>query len=120
VEPAERPMIGNPPDPAAYHDYQKRLTQLEERNRDIYYNFIDGKSSEFRSKAAAYLMAAANYRKNNQDAIKRRNELISQYKLDRDLYQNQRFVRRDSGVFGPLLQFAEIPQEKFEERAGVV
>ncbi|MDB5319861.1 MAG: hypothetical protein JWN40_1492 [Phycisphaerales bacterium] len=115
VEPADKPMIGQPP--AAYSDFLQKLTQLEQKNRDIYCNYVETKSAEFRAKASTYLLTSLYYRKNNTEAIKKRNELIASSKLDRDLYQNLRIVRKEDNLFGPLMRFNELPDGKFAEQA---
>ncbi len=118
VEPSEKPMIGAPPGGGDYADFMAKMADLEQRNRDIYFNYVQNKGSEFRSKASAYLQVGMNYRRNtDRDAILSRNRLIQDHKLDRDLYQGLRINRREDSVFGPLLMFAQLDADKFENRA---
>jgi cytochrome c553 len=117
VEPADKPMIGQAPTGPEYQDFQQKLAQLEQKNRDIYCNYVETKSAEFRAKAGTYLLTSLYYRKNNTEAIKKRNELIASSKLDRDLYQNLRIVRPDSAVFFPLMRFSLFQDDKFAEQA---
>src|SRR4051794_10071941 len=116
VEPADKPMIGQPPSGPEYQDFCRKLAALEQKNKDIYSNYVETKSAEFRAKASTYLLTSLYYRKNNAEAIKKRNELIASSKLDRDLYQNLRIVRQDSSIFIPLMRFSLIPEDKFTEQ----
>jgi len=116
IEPADKPLIGAPPGGPDYQDYLAKLHKIEQRNRETYFNYVETKSAEFRAKAGTYLLTSVFYRKNNQEAIKQRNELIAKNKLDRDLYQNLRIVRKDNDLFAPLLRFSELGEDRFTEQ----
>ena len=113
VEPDEKPLVGRPPASADYQDYLKKVAEIEQKNRDIYFTYVQNKSAEFREKADVYLLTSLFYRKNQADQIQKRNKLIQEHKLDRDLYQNLRVVRPDSAVFFPLVRFNQVQEEQF-------
>jgi len=58
IEPAEKPMIGPPPSGPEYEDFKKQLAELERKDRELYFDLIDDKSSSFRKRAAAYMQVA--------------------------------------------------------------
>ena len=119
TEPAEKPLVGAEPTGPEYDDFKAKLAALEEQNRQIYFQLVGQKSAEFRSKAAAYaLVASVRPRGADAERVKLRNKVISENRLDRDIYQGGlRVARPDHPVFGPLLRFGEIPSEDFAKRA---
>jgi hypothetical protein len=119
VEPAHKPLIGAEPSGAEYEDYKKKLAALEDKNREIYFEIVAGKSSEFRRQAAAYAMVVSVPRRNpDAQRLIQRNKTIGEFRLDRDIYQGGlRAARPDNPVFGPLTRFAEIPEQEFAKRA---
>ena len=119
VEPTEKPLVGKPPADRDYQDYLKRIAGIEQRNREIFFDYVESKSAEFRSKAAIYLQTAIYFRRNQPAAILKRNKLIQEHRLDRVL-QNARFARPDDAVFAPLMRFALLPDEQFASRADEV
>jgi hypothetical protein len=82
---------------------------------------VKAKSEMFRKEAGPYVLAAALGRKNGQSAerLKLRNQLITEHRLDRDIYQSglRGAARPDDSVFGPLVRFANLPEEKFAQQA---
>jgi cytochrome c553 len=121
VEPLEKPLLGTEPSGPEYEDFKRRLAELEAKNREIYFELVRTKSAEFRKKAGAYALATALGRRNMQSAerLKLRNELIAEFKLDRDIYQNglRAVGRREDPVFGALMRFVELPEGQFAEKA---
>ncbi|HEX8910845.1 MAG TPA: PSD1 and planctomycete cytochrome C domain-containing protein, partial [Humisphaera sp.] len=121
TEPAVRPMIAEPADKAAYEDFKAKLESMEQANREAYYSTVERLSGEFHKKASAYLQAAVLGRKNDPEMTRKRNALVAEYKLDRDLYQGLRLQpRRDDEVFLPFFKFAEMPADQIPAKAAEI
>src|SRR3954469_1404808 len=69
VEPDEKPLVGKPPASADYQDYLKRVAEIEQKNRDTYFTYVQNKSTEFREKADIYLLTSLFFKKNQADQI---------------------------------------------------
>jgi cytochrome c553 len=118
MEPEDKPLIGTKPAGTAYADYKHRLNELEQKNRALYFELIQQKSTEFREKADAYILAQLLGRRNRTpEALKERNKLIADYKLDRDVFGALRFNQEDRTVFAPLLWFFDVPPDEFSQQA---
>ncbi|HTL29065.1 MAG TPA: PSD1 and planctomycete cytochrome C domain-containing protein [Tepidisphaeraceae bacterium] len=119
IEPSEKPIVSKNPKDPAYVEFAKKLAVLEQKDRDLYYNLVKEKSEELRKNAAAYLMVEA-YGKKNRDAdmVKKRNEIINKYHLDRGIWQSGAAnMRRQTSVFGPMMMFANIDSADFATAA---
>jgi Protein of unknown function (DUF1553)/Protein of unknown function (DUF1549)/Planctomycete cytochrome C len=117
IEPADLPLIGKSPAGKDRDDFEAKLAELEAKNRDIYYEMVDSAGSEFRKKASAYLQAFLSNRKSDAAAMIERNKLISQNNLDRAVFVGLRNVRKEDGVFAPLVRFRQIPPDQFSQQA---
>src|SRR4051794_12521198 len=121
VEPAERPLVGKAPSGPDYEDFKRKLEALEAKNREIYYDLIATKSAEFRKNAGTYLLVSLLQRKNNKDDLTERNRLISENKLDRDLYQGGLKINgRQDPILTPLFRFAQLPKDEFDNGARAI
>jgi cytochrome c553 len=120
VEPDEKPLIGEIPSGPEHEDYLKKLAEIERKDLDIYYNFVESKAAEFRRKPAAYLLTSLYNRKTDAAGIIKRNKLVADNRLDRDLYQYLRIVRKDHEVFAPLVRFFEVEADLPASAAGVL
>lgn len=121
VEPVEKPMIGAPPTGSEYEEYKAKLAELENKNREIYYKLIEEKSADFRKKAGAYLLASVYGRRNHPGDGALRNKLVSENKLDRDVFTGLRANRAaEFAVYAPLTWFADVPEAKFTDRVSEV
>jgi cytochrome c553 len=121
-EPSEKPLIAGIPTGPEYDEFRKELAAREAKSRAIYYEVLKTKSAEFRKKGSAYLFAALIGRKGGDaDMMKMRYDLIAKEKLDRDVYQGlNRKIRPNDPVFAPLVAFAQLPAEQFEDKAADV
>src|SRR4051794_14759663 len=121
VEPAERPLVGKAPSGPEYDDFKRKLEVLEAKNREIYYDLVATKSAEFRKNAGTYLLVSLLQRKNNKDDLTERNRLISENKLDRDLYQGGLRVKdRQDPVLSSLFRFEQLPKDDFAKGARAI
>jgi hypothetical protein len=119
VEPSEKPLI-EPLNPTPeYEEFKRELAAREAKSRELYFDLIKSKSSEFRKKAGSYLLVSTIGRRGaDAEQQKLRYQIITEEKLDRDLHQGGlRRVRPNDPIFAPLFTFAQIPADKFEERA---
>ncbi len=121
VEPSEKPLIGAQSLEVA--DFQQKLAQIEQQNRDRYYQFLGGLQAEFFKKVDGYLLVAqygSGGGKKNASAEKQKARIDTQnkYKLERDLVQAfLRQSRSDEAVFGPFRAFSELSDEEFAAKA---
>ena len=121
LEPPDRPLVGAPPEAEALAAFERELADLERKNRDIYFDYVEQTSAEFREKAGAYLLANAYRGRADAAQLEERNRLIREYKLDRDLSRyGLRVDRRDDAVFGPMALFLAVPKDDFAARAAGV
>ena len=116
-EPAEKPLIANDPNGKEFESFQQELAKREAHSRDLYYDLIKSKAGEFRKKVTEYIYVVSFGRKGaSAEDQKLRYNVISENKLDRDLFQggeallevlvlrtrrlrpDQRFVRRLHGA----------------------
>jgi Protein of unknown function (DUF1553)/Protein of unknown function (DUF1549)/Planctomycete cytochrome C len=121
LEPANKPVISElSPN---YEEFQKQLTDLENQDRAIYYRVIGQETARFRTAPTAYF-AAGSVRKGkkqtaSEEDLKKRLQLIAQYKLDTDLLQEIGRRARTGGnsIFAPYLMFAELDPAAFAAKA---
>ncbi len=116
-EPQELPVIGKPPTAAQVADYHKKLVELEQKNKDVYYEIVKEKTATFRAKASAYLQTALIARDERADNIAMKRKLIGDNNLSPDMVRFLNLRRLDQAFFGPLLRFAQIPEDGFEKKA---
>jgi hypothetical protein len=122
IEPPQKPQIGAASE-EQQADYQNQLAELEQKNKDRYYEFLGGLQKEFFNKIDGYLLVAryGGYggKKNaSAEEQKARIETQNKYKLERDLVQIfLRQARQDEAVFGPFRAFAELKAEEFATKA---
>lgn len=108
-EPDNKPVVGKMPSGPQFAEYQKKMQALEEKNREVYYTLLEGKSSEFRKKAAAYLMATLYQRRFKTADLTARNKLIADNSLERDVMAVLRpGAPAHQSVFLPLVWFTEL------------
>jgi hypothetical protein len=121
IEPSDKPIIAE----RATDDgeFQKQLTALENKDREIYYRVIGRETAKFRSAPTAYLVAGDIRKGKKQTAseedLKRRNQLIAQYKLDLDVLQQVGRGGRLSAnsIFAPFRMFEELNAAEFAAKA---
>jgi mono/diheme cytochrome c family protein len=118
IEPQEKPLIGVA-SPEQLADYQQKLAELEQSNRERYYQFIGSLQTEFFNKIDGYLLVAryggyGGKKGASAEKEKERIEVQNKYKLERELVQAFfRQARTDEAVFGPFRAFAELKDEDF-------
>ncbi|HEX8312606.1 MAG TPA: PSD1 and planctomycete cytochrome C domain-containing protein [Chthoniobacteraceae bacterium] len=120
VEPAEKPVIAAGGE-ATRAEFERRLSQLEERNRTAYYRLAGKVARDFQEKVRGYLLTTtlAGGRKNAEAASQRR-ELIRKHKLDPQIVQVMARKLRGEGsiaILAPLRRFAELKPEEWATRA---
>jgi hypothetical protein len=121
IEPTEKPMIASAEDlkTPTYFEFAAKLAKLEQKDRDLYYKLVKEKSEEFRKNATWYVLVES-YGKKNRDAdvIKKKNDIISKYHLDRGIWGNGAVqMRSRPSVFGPMASFASIDGDNFADSA---
>jgi hypothetical protein len=90
-------------------DFQRKLVQFEQENRDSYYKIVDDYNAAFRQKATAYIIAAHRGRGNNsaEDQVRAQN-LIKDEGLDNQLVRYlEGKIHRDDAVFGPFKRYLD-------------
>ncbi len=118
-EPIAKPLIAKESNDAAYQEFSRKLAALEQKNRDLFYELASSKSADFRTKASSYVMVEALAGKGRDaDAIILRNQIINKADLDRGVYQSgSRSIKLQKTIFNPIRQFANLPPDRFAERA---
>ncbi len=116
-EPNDKPMIGKPPTPAESADYEKKLAELEQKNKDIYFDSIKNKSAEYRKNISAYLQIQMLSGKESAENVAEKRKLIADNKLDTDLIRFLGQPRANDPVFAPLAWFAECPASELSNVA---
>jgi hypothetical protein len=101
----------------AYADYLKQRSEIEKKNTEIYYDVVAKIGAEFRKRADGYLLVAMNSRKGDRDSQLERLKMISEFNLDRGIFQAIRIRPNDMMVLGPLLLFSDIPADQFTAKA---
>ncbi len=118
IEPQEKPVIST--ESQQLEDYKKQMAELEQKNRDRYYQFVGGLQEEFFSKVDGYLLVAQYGGKRNAPAEDQKARIATQnkYKLERDLVQVfMRGAKNADSVFGPFRAFVQLKTEEFEAKA---
>jgi cytochrome c553 len=120
IEPKEKPVVAKPPDEKAYADYCQKLAALQKQNLDNYFALAQEKGDEFRSKAQGYLLVVAASRKQDRDNLLNRDKLIKEFNLNREIYQQFRPRPETISVLGPLMRFADVPEDQFAAKAPAI
>ncbi len=118
VEPVEKPLLSTQNLQA--EDYKRQLAELEQKNRDRYYQFAGGLQEEFFNKVDGYLLVSQYGGKRNASAEDQKARIATQnkYKLERDLLQAMsRGAKTADSVFGPFRAFSQLKAEEFEAKA---
>jgi hypothetical protein len=121
IEPADKPIIAQRATDGG--EFQKQLTALENQDRDIYYRVLGRETATFRTAPTAYLVAGSVRKGKRQTAseedLKKRLQLIAQYKLDVNVLQQVARGGRFSGgsIFAPHQMFAELNATEFAAKA---
>ena len=120
IEPQDKPVIGAPPQHAEILDYEQKRVELETRDRLTYYKLITELNGEVQKKIAPLLLASQSAPRKGATAeeIKARNELLNNYKVNRDhVGLMLRYGRRDNPVFAPWRRFMQLPKNQFAAKA---
>jgi hypothetical protein len=113
TEPKELPVIYKSTDPRLAADYQRKVTELQQKNRDAYFQIVTDKSNEFRKKAGDYLLGVIYSRHETAENAKKKEALIAKSKLDNDLLRSLDLGDKKS-LMSPLVWFDEIPSGQWE------
>jgi len=95
------------PDPAKAKEFQQKLAQYEQEDRDEFFKVLSEGARQFREKAEPYLMAAhLGGRGMDEKAQQARDRIVESEKLDGQVanFVRQR-VNGDTRLFGPLKSF---------------
>ncbi len=109
AEPKEDPVIKDV-DAKKKADFDTKLAVLEQENRDKYYKTLGDYTSEFRAKAASYILVAHYSRKDSSEENQQKAEKMSdEQKLDRTVVNEVRgrLTNRNNDIFGPFACFLE-------------
>ncbi|MDQ3622531.1 MAG: DUF1549 and DUF1553 domain-containing protein, partial [Verrucomicrobiota bacterium] len=113
IEPREKPALNVRTEDPQFLDFERKLAELEQKNREAYYSFLEKFLGEFRKKAGPYLLAArADRGKETPQQIAARNAISREHKLDQDFLRTLR-IRSDHAVLGPFARFAALKPEQF-------
>src|SRR4051812_26010401 len=125
-EPQEKPQIKEP-SAEQLADFKGKVAELEQKNRDRYYEFIDGYQKDFFKKIDGYLLVArfggyGGKKGASAEELKARIDQQNKYRLERDVLQSFfRVARQNDALFGPFFAFAALKPEEFAEKApGIV
>ena len=122
TEPAEKPVIGVPVEPA-YSLYLKRKADLEKKNQEAYLNFVLNLNERFLKNAKSYLTVVAENIRTKQRGRDRAQPLPAEINTEIDNY----FVNAltimlvkeqvESPIFTLFKQLAALSENEFERRA---
>ncbi len=122
-EPEQKPLVGRPPSPGEKANYERKLAELEAKNREAYYNILEEQGSEWRKKAAGYILASLYSAGPHRDPAKRL-EAVKEFDLDGNKNNGQLLVvarveRRGNPVLAPFQWFAELPSRPILAKGGI-
>lgn len=114
-EPEDQPVL-NQPDPKKLKDFQDTLAKYEEDDRTEFFKVLTDGARQFREKSKAYLYAASLARRNSDEAaLKEKDRIIEQEKLDEQIINFIRGrVNNDMRLFGPLRSFMDLADADYE------
>lgn len=119
LEPLERPLIA-PTNTVQYADFQKKVNVLEDKNRELYYKFVEKKLTEFHDHARGYIEVMRHYQRKgsgqNAETLKKINSLIQQNDLDIKYGQIIFRSQRDPAWL-PFRIFMQVEEAGFKENA---
>jgi mono/diheme cytochrome c family protein len=104
VEPEQKPSLNVKATEAQRKEFQARYDAMMKEMRGRYYSVVEDFLGELRRKPEAYIKAAfAAGNRRDEEAIKARNALIRENKLEEQFVQYlQRSMQRNPGLWGPL------------------
>jgi cytochrome c553 len=120
-EPEEKPLVGRQPSPGEKADYEKKLAEMEAKNRQAYYSVLEEQGSEWRKKATGYILSSFYSNGTYKDPVKKL-QAVKEFDLEGSKNNGQlltvaRVERRGNPVFAPFQWFADLPEDQFSQKA---
>jgi mono/diheme cytochrome c family protein len=120
-EPEQKPLVGRQPSPGEKADYEKKLAELEAKNREAYYTVLMEQGGEWRNKATGYILSSFYSAGAYKDPVKKL-AAVKEFDLEGSKNNGQlllaaRVERRGNPVFAPFQWFADLPADQFSQKA---
>jgi Protein of unknown function (DUF1553)/Protein of unknown function (DUF1549)/Planctomycete cytochrome C len=114
TEPTDLPELPGGVDKDDRLAYEHKLSELEAKNRTVFYNFLQKRNPEFLRRAAGYLMIAAAQPRSieRQETAKR----FLLFPVDVEMIRGIR-LNNDHPVLGPFARLSKIPTNEFAAKA---
>ncbi len=112
-EPKEKPLIGKPPSDTDLAEFEKKMAELEDKDREIYYNLVAEKGAEFRKKAGRLYPGQSLRRQvRKRRSAQARVKVIEENKLERGVLNGVAAQWQES--LRPLKWFCRIRRRRLE------
>lgn len=114
IEPVDLPELPGTVDPEDRAAYERKLADLEARNRAVFYAFYQRKNAEFLKRPAGYLLVAAQKPRSIE-----RQTIARQYGIypeDQEIMKGLR-LSDDHPVFGPFWRLSKLATNEFTTKA---
>ena len=115
AEPEDKPYLTKPSSTRDLAEFNKKLAELQDKDREAYFDLVAEKSAEFRKKPGAYITAKLLGNKNNAEELKARIKLIEDEKLDRGVLNA---IRLNGPGFRLLHAFRDFGEQDWKDRVG--